>query len=138
VRCSEARVLRTPSHVNASFTAAIVARSLLAAERSSRGVGVRGVRRGDRLAVCWPVSVDVDVVVAADMKMVPVFGVREGAGAGAHARALGRECEKRLEDGCTKSVATAWGSGGETAPLAADSSLLLLDSSQAGPIRPCL
>jgi hypothetical protein len=34
VRCSEARVFRTPSHVKASFTAAILVRSLLAAERS--------------------------------------------------------------------------------------------------------
>jgi hypothetical protein len=34
VRCSGARVLRTPSQVNASLTAAIVVRSLLAAERS--------------------------------------------------------------------------------------------------------
>ncbi|MEN6451537.1 MAG: hypothetical protein ABFC96_13680 [Thermoguttaceae bacterium] len=40
VRCSGARVLRTPSHVNESLTAAIVARSLLAALRSSWLLGV--------------------------------------------------------------------------------------------------
>lgn len=34
VRCSGARVFLTPSHVNERFTASIVARSLLAAERS--------------------------------------------------------------------------------------------------------
>lgn len=34
VRCSGAKGLRTPSQVNASLTAAIVVRSLFAAERS--------------------------------------------------------------------------------------------------------
>ena len=66
MRCSGARVFRTPSHVNASFTAAKVVRSLLATERSSRVVGVLVgwvvVWRG----LFWPVSVD--VMVAVDMK----------------------------------------------------------------------
>jgi hypothetical protein len=61
VRCSGARVFRTPSHVNASFTAAIVVRSLLAAERSSWVVGWVE----DRLVVCGLVSVDVVVAVVA-------------------------------------------------------------------------
>ena len=74
MRCSGARVLRTPSHVNASFTAAIVVRSLWAAERSSWVVGVLVGEVVVRLFVCWPVSVD--VVVAVDMnEMVPVFGL---------------------------------------------------------------
>jgi hypothetical protein len=54
----------TPSHVNASFTAAIVVRSLLAAERSAWRVGL--LVFVDRRVVCWPVSLDV-VVVAVDM-----------------------------------------------------------------------
>jgi|688.fasta_scaffold194156_3 hypothetical protein len=66
VRCSVARVLRTPSHVNASFTTAIVVRSLLAAERSRWVDGVVVGWVVDRLVVCWPVSWD--VVVAVDMK----------------------------------------------------------------------
>ena len=74
MRCSGARVLRTPSHVKASLTAAIVVRSLWAALGV---VWVTGVLVGwvvDRLAVCWPVSWD--VVVAVDMnEMVPVFGL---------------------------------------------------------------
>ena len=61
--CAGARVLRTPSHVNASLTAAIVVRSLLAAERSSWVVGVVVGEVVDRLAVCWPVSWDVVVKV---------------------------------------------------------------------------
>ena len=40
VRCSGARVFLTPSHVKESFTAAMVVRSVLAAERSSWVVGV--------------------------------------------------------------------------------------------------
>jgi hypothetical protein len=66
VRCSGARVFLTPSHVKASFTAAIVVRSLLAALGD---VCVAGLVVGEvvgRLAVCWPVSWD--VVVAVDMK----------------------------------------------------------------------
>jgi hypothetical protein len=60
--------------VNASFTAAIVVRSLWAAERSSWVVGVLVGEVVVRLFVCWPVSVD--VVVAVDMnEMVPVFGL---------------------------------------------------------------
>ena len=65
VRCSGARVLRTPSHVKASFTAAMVVRSLWA---ELGEVWLTGVLLGwvvDRLVVCWPVSVD--VVVAVDI-----------------------------------------------------------------------
>jgi hypothetical protein len=65
VRCSGARVFLTPSHVKASFTAAIVVRSLWAALGV---VWVMGVLVGwvvDRLVVCWPVSWD--VVVAVDI-----------------------------------------------------------------------
>ena len=61
--CAGARVLRTPSHVNASLTAAIVVRSLWAALGV---VWVTGVLVGevvDRLAVCWPVSWEVVVSV---------------------------------------------------------------------------
>ena len=47
------------------FTAAIVVRSLLAAERSSVLVGVLAGWVVDRLVVCWPVSWD--VVVAVDI-----------------------------------------------------------------------
>jgi hypothetical protein len=53
--------------VNASFTAAIVVRSLWAAERSSCVVGVLEGWVVIRLVVCWPVSWDV-VVVAVDME----------------------------------------------------------------------
>ncbi len=66
MRCSEARVFRTPSHVKASFTAAIVVRSLWAAERSSWVVGVLVGRVVERREMFWPVSVD--VVVAVDME----------------------------------------------------------------------
>ena len=62
VRCSGARVFRTPSHVKASLTAAIVVRSLWAAERSDweRNVLVGWVvRRGD-----WLRLVTGSVVVA--------------------------------------------------------------------------
>jgi hypothetical protein len=45
------------SHVKESFTAAIVVRSLLAAERSSWVVGVLVGEVVVRLAVCWPVTV---------------------------------------------------------------------------------
>ena len=65
VRCSGARVFRTPSHVKARRTAAIVVRSLLAALGVVR---LRGVLLGwvvDRLVVCWPVSWD--VVIAMDI-----------------------------------------------------------------------
>ena len=67
VRCSGPRVLRTSSHAKASFTAAIVVRSVLAAERSSWVVGVLVGWIADRLAVCWPVSWD--VVVAVDTEV---------------------------------------------------------------------
>jgi hypothetical protein len=56
VRCSGARVLRTPSHVKESFTAAIVVRSLLAALGV---VWVTGVVVGwgvVRRELVWPVS----------------------------------------------------------------------------------
>ena len=65
MRCSGARVFRTPSHVKAKRTAAIVVRSLWAALGV---VWVTGLLVGwvvVRLAVCWPVSWD--VVVAVDM-----------------------------------------------------------------------
>jgi F0F1-type ATP synthase assembly protein I len=52
--------------VKASLTAAMVVRSLWAAERSSWVVGVLVGWIVDRLVVCWPVSVE--VVVAVDMK----------------------------------------------------------------------
>ena len=65
LRCSGARVLRTPNHVKLSFTAAIVARSLLAAERSSWVVGVLVGEVVVRLVVCWPVVGS--VVVAVDI-----------------------------------------------------------------------
>ena len=64
VRCSGARVFRTPSHVKARRTAAIVVRSLWAAERSEweRNVLVGWVvRRGDWL---WQVAGSVVVAVA--------------------------------------------------------------------------
>jgi hypothetical protein len=57
--------------VKESFTAAIVVRRRLAALGV---VWVTGVLVGwvvDRLVVCWPLSWD--VVVAVDMKMVPVL-----------------------------------------------------------------
>jgi hypothetical protein len=60
--------------VKASLTAAIVVRSLWAAERPSWVVGLLVGEVVDRLAVCWPVSWD--VVVKVDMnEMVPVFGL---------------------------------------------------------------
>lgn len=59
--------MRTPSHVNASLTAAIVVRSLLAAERSSWLVGVLVGEVVVRRELFWPVSVDVDVVIAVDI-----------------------------------------------------------------------
>ena len=61
--CAGARVLRTPSHVNASLTAAIVVRSLWAALGV---VWVAGLLVGwvvVRLAAYWPLSWDVVVKV---------------------------------------------------------------------------
>ena len=58
-----------------SFTAAIVVRSLWAAERSSWVVGVLVGWVVDRLAVCWPVSWE--VVVEVGMKWF-LFLVCEG------------------------------------------------------------
>ena len=63
VRCSGARVFRTPSHVNASFTAAIVVRSLWAAFGLVWVVGLVVGEVTDRRDVVWPVSVDVVVAV---------------------------------------------------------------------------
>ena len=63
MRCSGARVFRTPSHVKARRTAAIVVRSLLVAERSSWVVGVLLGWVVDRLVVCWPVVGSVVVAV---------------------------------------------------------------------------
>ena len=65
VRCSGARVFLTPSHVKASLTAAIVVRSLWAAERSSWFVGVLVGWVAVRLVACWPV--EGSVVVAMDI-----------------------------------------------------------------------
>ena len=67
MRCSGARVLRTPSHVKASFTAAIVVRSLWAALGEVCVVGLVVGWVVVRLAVCWPVSVE--VVVAVDIEV---------------------------------------------------------------------
>jgi hypothetical protein len=72
VRCSGAKVFLTPSHVNESFTAAILVRSLWAAERSSWLAGVLVGWVVGRLLVCWPVVGS--VVVAVDMnRCVPVL-----------------------------------------------------------------
>ena len=74
VRCSGAKVLRTPSHVKASLTAAMVERSLLAAERS---VWVAAVVVGwvaDRREVVWPVS----VVMAVDIATWDLLGEVNG------------------------------------------------------------
>jgi hypothetical protein len=71
VRCSGARVFRTPSHVKARRTAAIVVRRRLAAERSDweRGVLVGWVvGRGD-----WLWLVVGSVVVAVDMLLIVWF-----------------------------------------------------------------
>ena len=54
-------VLRTPSHVKASLTAAIVARSLLAAERSVWVAAVVDEGVVVRREVVWPVAVPVDM-----------------------------------------------------------------------------
>ena len=65
--------MRVPSQVNASRTAAIVERSLLAALGV---VWVMGLLLGwdvDRLVVCWPVSWE--VVVAVDMKLFLLWSV---------------------------------------------------------------
>ena len=64
--------------MKASFTAAIVVRSLMTAEHSSWAVGVLLGWVVDRLVACWPVSVD--VVVAVDMEWF-LFLVR-GSGRG--------------------------------------------------------
>ncbi len=98
--------------MNASFTAAIVVRSLLAALGE---VCVAGLVVGwvvVRLVVCWPVSVD--VVVAEDMKWFLMWFVGRG-----------------WELGCRVALAAD-----SSQPLA-DSSLNSPDSSQALPIRPC-
>ena len=63
--------MRTPSHVNASLTAAIVARSLLAAERSVWVAEVVDEGVVVRREVVWPVSV---VVVAVDMGTWDLLG----------------------------------------------------------------
>jgi hypothetical protein len=64
--------------VKESFTAAIVVRSLLAAERSRWVVGVLVGEVVDRLVVCWPVGDS--VVVAVDMKWFLFWFVEEGVG----------------------------------------------------------
>ena len=66
MRCSGARVFLTPSHVNESFTAAIVVRSLLAAVGEVWVAGLvvgRVVGRED-----WVWLVSWDVVVSGGMK----------------------------------------------------------------------
>lgn len=73
MRCSGARVFRTPSHLKESFTAAIVVRSLWAALRSSWFVGLLAGWVVVRLVVRWPVSWD--VVVAVD---IGTCDLREG------------------------------------------------------------
>jgi len=66
VRCSGARVFRTPSHVNAGFTAAIVVRSRLAALGEVWVVGWLV----DRLVDCWPVTGSVVVAVDIDFRVL--------------------------------------------------------------------
>ena len=61
MRCFGVRVFLTPSHVNESFTAAIVVRSLWAALGEVRVVGLVA----DRLVVCGLVAGS--VVVAVDI-----------------------------------------------------------------------
>jgi hypothetical protein len=74
VRCSGARVFRTPSHVKASLTAAIVVRSLWAALGEVWVVGLFVGWVVDRLVVCWPVvgSVVVAVVMGSPEGLVVV------------------------------------------------------------------
>ena len=72
MRCSGARVFRTPSHVKAKRTAAMVVRSLLAALGV---VWVTGVLVGwvvVRLVVCWPVVGS--VVLAVDIGTCDLLG----------------------------------------------------------------
>ena len=85
MRCSGARVFLTPSHVKARRTAAIVVRSLWAAERSSCVVGVFAGWVVVRLVVVWPAMGS--VVVAADMGMC---GFLEGWMKGPVAKTAGR------------------------------------------------
>lgn len=107
-RCSGARVLRTPNHVKASLTAAIVVRSLWAALRSSWVVGVVVGWVVDRLAVCWPVFWG--VVVAVD---IGARDLHESSGALGHwreqkksldLREVLKACERRLA--CGQAVTT--------------------------------
>jgi hypothetical protein len=70
--------LTNTRHVKASLTAAIVARSLLAAERSSWLVGVLEGEVVVRIVLRWPVSWD--VVVAVDMKSGVSMNVDCGIG----------------------------------------------------------
>ena len=80
VRCSEAKVLRTPSHVKASRTAAIVVRRRLAGLRSSWFVGSLAGGVEVRRDVLWPVSWD--VVVAVDISTCDLLeGWMEGPAA---------------------------------------------------------
>jgi hypothetical protein len=53
--------------VNASFTAAIVVRSLWAALRSCCVTGCWASRWLVRVGVCWPVFMEVSMVVTVDM-----------------------------------------------------------------------
>ena len=73
-----ARVFRTPSHVNESFTAAMVVRSLLAAERSSWVVGMLVGWAVDRLVVCGLVMGSVVVGYGPLPLMPPVSAFRVG------------------------------------------------------------
>ena len=81
MRCSGARVFLTPSDVKESLTAAIVVRSLWAAERSSWAVGVVVGWDVDRLVACWPVSVDVVVAVDIGCAKSPWVWLVEGPAA---------------------------------------------------------
>ena len=92
VRCSGARVLRTPSHVKESLTAAIVVRSLLAAERSCCVTGCWASRCRPRGEACWPVSWDV-VVVAVD---IGTCGFLEGWMKGSAAKTADRPVAARV------------------------------------------
>jgi len=86
VRCSGAKVLRTPSHVKESFTAAIVVRSLWAESRSSWVVGMLVgwvVDRGDWFwLVSWEVVVAVGMCDSCEGFTIAVDG-RATADAGA-------------------------------------------------------
>ena len=93
VRKSGARVLRIPSHVKESLTAAIVVRSLWAAERPSWVVGLLAGWVVGRLVVCWPVVGS--VVVAVDISTRDLLkGWMEGPAAQTAVRLVVRRAGK--------------------------------------------